>query len=65
MTPAPGPRPFAAIGCFACGVIGLFSFVVLGPAVSEKIYLPLFVTLLLALVLVLLRILARRTDHDG
>jgi len=60
VTPEPGPRPFAALGCFSASVFGVIGFVVLGRAVGSWLFYPVLVVILLALVLVLLRILARR-----
>ena len=60
MTPEPGPRPFAALGCFASCVFGVLAFVVLGRTAGAWLFYPVLVVILLALVLVLTRILARR-----
>ena len=60
MTPEPGPRPFAALGCFASCVFGLLAFVILGRSTGPWLFYPVLIVILLALVLVLVRILARR-----
>ncbi len=60
MTPEPGPRPYAALGCFSASVFGAIGFVLFGRTVGSWLFYPVFIVILLALVLMLLRILARR-----
>lgn len=60
MAPEPGPRPFAALGCFSAAVFGAIGFVVFGRVAGSWLFYPVLIVILLALVLVLLRILARR-----
>ena len=60
MTPEPGPRPAATLGCFALFVSGLFALATFGPRLGSWVTYALVVVVLLALVYILVRILARR-----
>lgn len=60
VTPEPGPRPTGTLGCFVACVGGLFALVVFGPRLGTWVSYVLAVAVLLVLVSVLLRILARR-----
>ncbi len=60
MTPSPGPPPYAALGCFAALVFGGLAFVVLGASFGDWLFYPVLIVSLLSLVLVFVRLLARR-----
>jgi len=59
VTPEPGPRPAATLGCFALFVGGLFAVATFGPRLGTWFTYALVVAVLLTLVYILVRILAR------
>lgn len=62
MTPNPGPRPVAAIGCFVVFIFTLMSVVVLGASLNDLALIILLAVVFVALILALVRILYRRTE---
>lgn len=61
VTPNPGPRPFAALGCFVLFLFGLLSVVVLGASLNELALIIMLAMLFVALILLFVRIVFRGT----
>lgn len=59
MTPNPGPRPVAALGCFALFMFGLLSVVVLGASLNDVALIVILAALFVALILLFARIVFR------
>lgn len=61
VTPSPGPRPFAALGCFVFFIFGLLSVVVLGASLNQVALIVILAALFVALILLFVRIIFRGT----
>jgi hypothetical protein len=59
VTPNPGPRPVAALGCFVLFVFGLLSIVVLGASLNDAALIILLAAIFVALILAFVRIVFR------
>ncbi len=59
MTPNPGPRPVAALGCFVVFVFGLLSVVVLGASLNDAALIVILAAVFVALILLFVRIVFR------
>jgi len=59
VTPNPGPRPFAALGCFVLFLFGLLSVVVLGASLNQLALIIILAALFVALILLFVRIVFR------
>jgi hypothetical protein len=60
MTPNPGPRPVAALGCFVLFAFGLISVVVLGASLNDAALTILLAAIFVALILAFVRIVFRQ-----
>jgi hypothetical protein len=60
VTPNPGPRPVAALGCFVLFAFGLISVVVLGASLSDAALTIILAAFFVALILVFVRIVFRQ-----
>ncbi len=60
VTPNPGPRPFAALGCFILFAFGLISVVVLGASLNDAAITIILALLFVALILAFVRIVFRQ-----
>jgi hypothetical protein len=59
VTPNPGPRPVAALGCFVLFAFGLISVVVLGATLSDAALTIILALVFVALILAFVRIVFR------
>jgi hypothetical protein len=59
VTPNPGPRPVAALGCIVLFIFGLLSIVVLGASLSDIALIVVLAALFVALTLAFVRIVFR------
>ena len=60
VTPNPGPRPVAALGCFVLFAFGLISVVVLGASLSDTALTIILALVFVALILAFVRIVFRQ-----
>jgi hypothetical protein len=59
VTPNPGPRPVAALGCFVPFAFGMISIVVLGATLSDAALTIILALVFVALILAFVRIVFR------
>lgn len=64
MTPSPGPRPVAALGCSVLFIFGLLSVVVLGASLNDVALIVVLAALFVALILAFVRIVFRNRPPD-